>query len=121
MPEILIERADERNQLNMGLFNIVLTNDAFYSHAQEGKAITIDKGRKIIAVEGCDLEFTYEHAPIEEELLSAGGILPLYKIHGKKVFSEIIMPRKSNKKDLRSRTISMEAFNDEIRAEKLSW
>jgi hypothetical protein len=81
--------ADERNQLNMGLYNIRIVDDNFYTLAVEGASITIDKERKTLAIDGHDQVFSYEHAWIENVLLDSGGILPLYDLYGKSMFRAI--------------------------------
>uniref|UniRef100_A0A8H7KB12 Isopropylmalate dehydrogenase-like domain-containing protein n=1 Tax=Bionectria ochroleuca TaxID=29856 RepID=A0A8H7KB12_BIOOC len=89
----------ERNQLNMGLFNIKLQDDEFYHIAQEDSVIVIDKESKTVQIEGYDKVFYYRQSDIEETLLQAGGVLPLYRKLGSKVFRSITMPRvKAGKK-----------------------
>uniref|UniRef100_A0A0B7KI24 Isopropylmalate dehydrogenase-like domain-containing protein n=1 Tax=Bionectria ochroleuca TaxID=29856 RepID=A0A0B7KI24_BIOOC len=89
----------ERNQLNMGLFNIKLQDDEFYHIAQEDSVIVIDKESKTVQIEGYDKVFYYRQSDIEETLLQAGGVLPLYSKLGSKVFRSITMPRvKAGKK-----------------------
>ncbi|KAK7229988.1 hypothetical protein V2G26_002158 [Clonostachys chloroleuca] len=89
----------ERNQLNMGLFNIKLQDDEFYQIAQEDSVIVIDKESKTIQIEGYGKVFHYGQSDIEETLLQAGGVLPLYSKLGSKVFRSITMPRvKAGKK-----------------------
>ncbi|KAI8664393.1 hypothetical protein NCS55_00947900 [Fusarium keratoplasticum] len=83
----------ERNQLNMGLFNIKLQDPEFYKIAQEDSVITIDKDNKKIYIEGYKNAFYYQQSDIEETLLDAGGVLPLYSQFGGKVFRHITMPR----------------------------
>ncbi|KAF4451016.1 3-isopropylmalate dehydrogenase [Fusarium albosuccineum] len=83
----------ERNQLNMGLFNIKLQDPEFYEVAQEDSVISIDKENKTITVEGHDGVFYYEQSDIEETLLESGGVLPLHSQLGSKVFRRITMPR----------------------------
>lgn len=80
---------DERNQLNMGLFNAILLADDFYEHAQEGGGITIDRNSRTIALDGIAETFSYTHTVVEETLLDAGGILPLYARYGRQLFREI--------------------------------
>lgn len=77
----------------MGLFNIKLQDPEFYKHAQEDSVITIDKDTKTIRIEGYDKVFYYQQSEIEETLLEAGGVLPLYSQLGSNVFRRITMPR----------------------------
>jgi homoaconitate hydratase len=83
----------------MGLFNIKLQDDEFYPIAQEDSVIVIDKESKTVQIEGYDKVFYYRQSDIEETLLQAGGVLPLYSKLGSKVFRSITMPRvKAGKK-----------------------
>lgn len=96
---------DERNQLNMGLFNIKLQDPDFYSNVHEDTVVVIDKDEKTITIEGYDKVFHYHHSPIEETLLDAGGVLPLYGKFGTDVFRQITGPApKSGKKRKAGRT-----------------
>lgn len=105
----------------MGLFNVTLQDEEFYAHAKEGKAITIDKMAKTIVVEGCNTVFQYEQTQIEEELLKAGGILPLYKLHGRNVFTEIIKSKGSRAQYFGSPKLSEAVFEKESGQSRLDW
>ena len=94
---MLKDRLDERNQLNMGLYNTVILDEDFYAYAQEGVNITIDRKNKTIALGGYDRLFPYTHTKIEDTLLEAGGIVPLYALYGRNVFSEITSSPASRK------------------------
>lgn len=74
----------------MGLYNTVILDEDFYTHAQEGVNIMIDRRSKTIKLDGYDKLFSFTHTQIEDTLLEAGGIVPLYGLHGRHVFSEII-------------------------------
>ncbi|KAL5336609.1 hypothetical protein BJX70DRAFT_389805 [Aspergillus crustosus] len=87
----------ERNQLNMGLFNIKLQDEDFYSNVHEDSMITINKGSKSIQIDGLDKVFYYEQSEIEEALLDAGGVMPLYTEFGNAVFRELTKPKKGKK------------------------
>jgi homoaconitate hydratase len=77
----------------MGLFNIKLQDDEFYANATEGSRITINKDRKSVQIEGLDKVFYYEQSDIEQTLLRAGGVLPLYKRWGRTAFRQVTMPK----------------------------
>ncbi|KAF7532735.1 hypothetical protein G7054_g7712 [Neopestalotiopsis clavispora] len=79
----------DRNQLNMGLFNAIVTDDEFYQHATEGSTITVDKDQKVITICGVNKSFHYQSSWIEDTLLNAGGILPLYHLHGTSLFRHL--------------------------------
>lgn len=80
----------------MGLFNIKIQDEAFYAAAQEDCEITINKSDKTIAIQGVERVFHYEQHAIEDTLLEAGGVLPLYSKFGTKVFRHITAPKVKN-------------------------
>ncbi|KAJ5429265.1 Aconitase/3-isopropylmalate dehydratase large subunit alpha/beta/alpha subdomain 1/3 [Penicillium cf. griseofulvum] len=79
----------DRNQLNMGLFNITLPGPEFYTLANEGSIVIIDREARIVQVEGTDRVFHYQQSEMERTLLEAGGVLPLYNRFGRSVFRKI--------------------------------
>lgn len=90
--QAILTVSDERNQLNMGLFNIVFQDPDFYDNVHEDSVIEINKDEKTITVDGLDRVFHFHHTPIEETLLDAGGVLPLYGEFGTQVFRKITVP-----------------------------
>ncbi|KAM0328536.1 hypothetical protein ACHAQA_004943 [Verticillium albo-atrum] len=114
----------ERNQLNMGLFNIKLQDPEFYSIAQEGSAITIDKDAKTIQIEGVETLFHYQQSAIEQTLLDSGGVLPLYGQFGRKVFRHITMPKvrgSRKRKEVGSAQTSVFSEPSQVEKEDLKW
>ncbi|KAI9371436.1 hypothetical protein BJX61DRAFT_548272 [Aspergillus egyptiacus] len=79
----------DRNQLNMGLFNITLPDADFYVHAQEDSVVLIDRESMTVRIEGLDRVFHYRQSEMEKTLLDAGGVLPLYSRFGRSVFRQI--------------------------------
>ncbi|RHZ50793.1 uncharacterized protein CDV56_104501 [Aspergillus thermomutatus] len=79
----------DRNQLNMGLFNITLPDAEFYAHAKEDSVVIIDQNTKTVQIEGIDRVFRYQQSEMEKTLLDAGGVLPLYSQFGRTVFRQI--------------------------------
>ncbi|KXG51280.1 Aconitase/3-isopropylmalate dehydratase large subunit, alpha/beta/alpha, subdomain 1/3 [Penicillium griseofulvum] len=79
----------DRNQLNMGLFNITLSDPEFYILANEGSIVIIDRQARTVQIEGTDKVFRYQQSEIEKTLLEAGGVLPLYNRFGTSVFRKI--------------------------------
>jgi homoaconitate hydratase len=73
-----------RNQVNNGLLGICLTDDKFYELAQEGIDLMIDLESRIVRCGGLDFPFTLD--PIEEQLLSAGGLVQVYEKFGPSLF-----------------------------------
>ncbi|ETS78452.1 hypothetical protein PFICI_10514 [Pestalotiopsis fici W106-1] len=103
----------DRNQLNMGLFNAIITDDDFYQHATEGSTITVDKDQKIITICGVDKTFRYESSWIEDTLLNAGGILPLYHLHGTSLFRHLTSSKTKNSAITMGSGLSTNAFSNE--------
>ncbi|KAL5352584.1 hypothetical protein ACLOAV_002532 [Pseudogymnoascus australis] len=85
----------ERNQINMGLYNIVMQDPSFYEFASEDARITIDKDRKLVMVDGAEQGFPYSISALEETLLDAGGVSSLYKKYDKTVFRHLVARRRS--------------------------
>lgn len=85
----LTENLDDRNQLNMGLFNITLPDAEFYALAEEGSIVNIDRISRTVHIEGTDKHFQYHQSEMEKTLLNAGGVLPLYNKFGRSVFRQI--------------------------------
>src|SRR5271155_5862619 len=76
-----------RNQANNGLLGIRLDNDEFYGLAEEDAEISLDIRKRIITYVGKD--FAFELDPIEEALLSAGGLLSVYNRYGTSLFRKL--------------------------------
>ncbi|KAJ5817867.1 Aconitase/3-isopropylmalate dehydratase large subunit alpha/beta/alpha subdomain 1/3 [Penicillium robsamsonii] len=79
----------DRNRLNMGLFNITLPDPEFYTLANEGSAVVIDRQSRTVQIDGTDQVFYYQQSEIEKTLVEAGGVLPLYNRFGASVFRKI--------------------------------
>lgn len=106
----------------MGLYSAIVTDERFYQHAQEGRSITIDPARKVIAVDGCEDTFSYKHSMLEETLLDAGGIVPLYERYGKGLFSALITPKSGGSvKPGAQQTFKMGVFQPEDKRAGLEW
>ncbi|KAL2202903.1 hypothetical protein CC79DRAFT_1337559 [Sarocladium strictum] len=82
----------------MGLFNIKLVDDDFYKNVVEDSVLTIDKDKKTITIEGLNKTFEYEQSAIEQTLLEAGGVLPLYGQYGVDVFRRITAKQPKTRK-----------------------
>lgn len=66
-----------RNQSNMALLGITLTDEKFYQLATEGEEITVDVPKRKIIVK--NQEFGFSLSDIEERLLAGGGVTEMYK------------------------------------------
>ena len=73
-----------RNQPNLGLLGITITDDLFYDAAVDGAEIVIDLGSRVITVG--EKEFFFSLSQMEEELISSGGITAAFKLFGKNLF-----------------------------------
>ncbi|KAJ4255972.1 hypothetical protein NW762_009046 [Fusarium torreyae] len=112
----------ERNQLNMGLFNIKLQDHRFYELAQEDSVITINKDGKTIQIEGYCESFPYQQSDVEETLIESGGVLPLYSQLGRKVFRHITLPKvKGGRKRPRGSVSSSAGVSGSDRNSSIEW
>ncbi|KAJ5950025.1 Aconitase/3-isopropylmalate dehydratase large subunit alpha/beta/alpha subdomain 1/3 [Penicillium verhagenii] len=98
----------DRNQLNMGLFNITLPDANFYALANEDSVVIIDRQARTVQVEGNGHVFHYQQSEMEKTLLDAGGVLPLYKRFGRSVFREISNTRKTPNKGAKASNGSLD-------------
>jgi homoaconitate hydratase len=73
-----------RNYQNFSLVGIQLTDDRFYELATENAEITINMLGRTIEVGG--ETFRFNMSLFEERLLAGGGIMPLYKKFGNRLF-----------------------------------
>ncbi|KAL2011398.1 hypothetical protein VTN00DRAFT_4116 [Thermoascus crustaceus] len=80
-----------RNQSNLGLLGIIVTDDSFYEAAQDGSDISIDLGARRITVEG--KEFRFQLSQMEKELIANGGIASAFNKFGKKLFEVMCAPK----------------------------
>ncbi|CAG8544302.1 4269_t:CDS:2 [Paraglomus occultum] len=73
-----------RNQPNMALLGITVTDEEFYNLAQEDTEVTIDvKDRKVRCL---GKEFPFGLSQMEENLIAAGGVTEMYQKYGAKLF-----------------------------------
>ena len=87
----------------MGLFNVKLEDPALFGMVHEDSIVTINKDTKTLYIEGVTKTFEYHQSGIEETLLDAGGVLPLYNQIGRQVFRHITQKSgKCGKKRTRS-------------------
>jgi len=76
-----------RNQVNNGLLGIKLYDEEFYKLAQEGETVSIDVEKRIIHCGG--KEFPFKLDPIEQKLLSSGGLMKVYDQFGSELFKKL--------------------------------
>jgi homoaconitate hydratase len=76
-----------RNQANNGLLGIKLNDEEFYELAKEGEEVTIDVSNHVIRCGGKTFSFRLD--PIQQELLSSGGLIKVYKQFGAELFKKL--------------------------------
>ena len=101
---------DERNQLNMGLYSAVVLDEEFYELATEGAVLTVDKDAKTLIFQENGKSFSFSHSVIEETLLNAGGVLPLYERYGKSLFREMVKPKRREMNAERKLEVVLNSF-----------
>lgn len=77
-----------RNQPNMGLLGIRMTNPRFHELATENADISIDVPGRTVTV--ANETFPFSLSEVEERLLLGGGVIELYKKHNKKLFRAVV-------------------------------
>jgi homoaconitate hydratase len=104
-----------RNQVNNGLLGIILNDDKFYELAQEDEELTVDVERRAVTCGGHSFKFFLD--PIEEQLLSGGGLLSVYEMFGQSLFRRLqsLSMKKSTE------TGTTHAINSEARADQMEW
>jgi homoaconitate hydratase len=105
----------------MGLFSIKLQDPDFYASANEDSIIEINKDEKTIAIEGLSKVFRYDHTIIEETLLDAGGVLPLYGEFGTSVFRKITAPPLKHGKKRKADSQGYSAHDGQTESGMLEW
>ena len=81
-----------RNQPNLGLPGITITDEAFYETAQLGADISIDFAAGEVICGG--QHFPFVLSDIEKRLIAAGGLTEAFKSFGKSVFDKLCRPVK---------------------------
>lgn len=61
-----------RNQPNNALLGIVLPDDDFHEHAQEGAKVFVDVQNRYVSVQGLDKKFPFALTQLEENFLKGG-------------------------------------------------
>lgn len=89
-----------RNYQNFNLLGIQLQDDAFYKAVQDNTEITIRMTGRTIHVG--DASFPFQMSLFEERLLAGGGIMPLYKAFGNKLFRVAVSSNEEEKPGCKS-------------------
>ena len=80
-----------RNQPNLGLLGITITEETFYEAAVDGVDITIDLGVGKVCVAGQEWEFKL--SLMERDLIEVGGITGAFRKFGKRLFEVMCAPK----------------------------
>ena len=83
-----------RNQPNLGLLGITISDDAFYETAQVGADIAIDLAASEVVCGG--QHFPFVLSDMEKRLIAAGGLTEAFKSFGKSVFDKLCRPIKNS-------------------------
>ncbi|CAI5715260.1 unnamed protein product [Hyaloperonospora brassicae] len=84
-----------RNYQNFSLLGIQLDDDRFYELAKENADITVNMTGRTIEVGG--ETFRFNMSLFEERLLAGGGIMPLYKKFGNRLFRVAVQNPEADK------------------------
>ncbi|KAI2694767.1 hypothetical protein CBS147372_9606 [Penicillium roqueforti] len=89
-----------RNQPNIGLLGIVITDNRFHELVKENEEtnITIDVGRGVVRIAG--EEFPFQLSEMERSLIAAGGLTEAFKKFGKGVFNALCRQKVPTKKSV---------------------
>lgn len=85
-----------RNQPSLGLLGIVMEDQEFYDAAQESEEITIDIGRRDIAVGG--KKFPFRLSNMEYKLTVNNGIANTYGRFGKAIWQKLMQEEEPERK-----------------------
>ncbi|KAJ1674621.1 hypothetical protein EV182_002904, partial [Spiromyces aspiralis] len=105
-----------RNQPNMALLGITLTDERFYELAQEGAEVSINLKDRVITCGG--EEFKFGLSLMEERLIAGGGVTKMYHKYGKALFRAAIS---ANPDEVAASCGSSTACGDSLAQEQLAW
>jgi 3-isopropylmalate dehydratase small subunit len=80
-----------RNQPNLGLLGITITDESFYEAAVDGADIDLDLKGRCVYIAGS--EWPFELSDMEIALMEAGGITGAFQKFGKALFENLTAPR----------------------------
>jgi 3-isopropylmalate dehydratase small subunit len=82
-----------RNQPNMHLLGVMVSDEAFYELAVEGATVEVDvptRTATVIAADGARAAFPFVLSTMEERFLQGGGVEKLYKSFRKDLFKALV-------------------------------
>lgn len=80
-----------RNQPNLGLLGITITDESFYEAAVDGASIEIDLDRFRVRIG--EAEWRFEFSLMEKELIRAGGLSNAFQKFGSRLFEVMCAPK----------------------------
>jgi len=86
-----------RNQPNLGLLGITITDESFYEAAVDGAEIRIDLEKRKISVGNG--EWPFKLSAMELKLIETGGITGAFRKFGKRLFEVMCAPVGNAKKE----------------------
>jgi 3-isopropylmalate dehydratase small subunit len=81
-----------RNQPNLGLLGITITDDSFYEAAADGASIDVDLDDTKVRIG--EKEWSFQFSKMERELTQAGGLSNAFRKFGGKLFEIMCAPTK---------------------------
>ena len=84
-----------RNQPNLGLLGIAISDESFYEAAKDGVEVIIDLARFVVRVDGVEQEWAFQLSSMERELIEVGGLNSAFKKFGKRLFNVMCAPKGS--------------------------
>ena len=81
-----------RNQPNLGLLGITITDESFHVAAVNGASIEINLDRFIVRIG--ETEWPFQLSLMEKELIQAGGLSNAFRKFGSKVFEAMCTPKR---------------------------
>lgn len=106
-----------RNYQNFSLIGIQLNDDRFYELVQDNVEIEIQMVGRIIKVKG--ETFRFNMSLFEEKLLAGGGIMPLYKKFGNRLFRVAVQSDDQEEDSTCSSNCNKEKVT--VTDDKISW
>ncbi len=82
-----------RNQPNMHLLGVIVSDEDFYARAGEGSVVSVDVPSRTVSVHGPGEEvhsYPFALTTMEERFLQAGGVEKLYKAFRKELFKALV-------------------------------
>lgn len=81
-----------RNQPNLGLLGITISDESFHAAAVDGVSVDIDLDRLKVRIG--EKEWPFEFSLMEKELIQAGGLSNAFRKFGNRLFEVMCAPTK---------------------------